>query len=167
MSQPLSDVAGVAFPSRSRAGILRASAELVAESGLKGLTMAAVARRAGLAKATVYNHVRDRDELVTALLLDQWHQLRSACAAAPRQTRLTVAATWISESPVLAGIREHDPRALVLLGQQTLSDIAVLDEVSTWARDAADPEAAVRWLMSFALAPYPPQHAASSPEPAG
>ncbi len=149
---------------RARSGILQASADLVAEHGLKGVTMAAVSRRAGLAKATVYNHMRDRDELISALLADQWRQLRSTCAAAPHETRLTVAATWISESPVLAGIRRHDAGALVRLAEQSLTDEAVLDEVATWAPDGADAEAALRWLMSFAVAPHAPQHAASSGE---
>ena len=169
VSLPLSDVADVSFHPRSRAGILRASADLVAEGGLKGLTMAGVARRAGLAKATVYNHMRDRDELVSALLADQWSQLRLTCAAAPRDIRLTVAATWISESVVLAGLRTHDPSALVRLAEQAVTDDSVLDEVGTWAPDGANAEAALRWLLSFVVAPHAAQSAeqavqADSPE---
>ena len=139
---------------RARTGIVNAAAALVAEQGLRGVTMVAVARRGGVAKATVYNHVRDRDELLDLLLADQWTQLRHASDAEPRSQRLSAAASWISNSPVLAGVRRHDPDALVELAQTVASQQSVLDDVASWAPEGADPMAALRWLISFAVLPH-------------
>jgi len=139
---------------RARTCIVNAAAALVAEQGLKGVTMVAVARRAGVAKATVYNHVRDRDELLALLLAEQWTQLRRASDRQPRSQRLSAAASWISESPVLAGVRRHDPDALVELAETVASQQSVLDEVASWAPDGADSTAAFRWLISFAVLPH-------------
>jgi AcrR family transcriptional regulator len=49
---------------RSRAAILAAAADLVAEAGLQGFSMDDLAARAGVGKATIYRHWRGRDELL-------------------------------------------------------------------------------------------------------
>jgi AcrR family transcriptional regulator len=46
--------------------LLDAFADLVAERGIEGTTLAAVAERAGLARSAIYNHVRDKHDLVLA-----------------------------------------------------------------------------------------------------
>jgi AcrR family transcriptional regulator len=46
--------------------LLDAFAELVRERGVEGTTLAAVAERAGLARSAIYNHVRDKHDLVLA-----------------------------------------------------------------------------------------------------
>jgi AcrR family transcriptional regulator len=52
---------------RSRAGLLDATRELIAEGGFDALTMAAVADRAGVSRRAVYLHFANRTELITAL----------------------------------------------------------------------------------------------------
>mgnify|MGYP000055666358 CR=1 FL=1 len=47
--------------------LLQAAFELVSEGGPDGLTVVAVARRAGLNRSTAYQHFRDRDELADAV----------------------------------------------------------------------------------------------------
>jgi AcrR family transcriptional regulator len=49
-----------------RQRLVAAFSELVAERGLERTTLAAVAERAGIARTAVYNHVRDKQELVVA-----------------------------------------------------------------------------------------------------
>jgi AcrR family transcriptional regulator len=46
--------------------LLDAFADLVRERGVEGTTLAAVAERAGLARSAVYNHVRDKHDLLLA-----------------------------------------------------------------------------------------------------
>ena len=53
---------------RKRA-ILAAARELIAESGFDGVTMSGLARRAGLAKGTLYLYVRTKEELFLLLYL--------------------------------------------------------------------------------------------------
>jgi AcrR family transcriptional regulator len=50
--------------------ILDATRELLAEGGVRGLTVEGVASRAGVAKTTVYRRWRSKDELALAVLID-------------------------------------------------------------------------------------------------
>lgn len=138
---------------RARGGILAAAADLVAERGVRGVSMAGVARRGRVAKATVYNHFRDREELLGALLLDQWQQLGERCSELARADRLPAAAAWVAASPVLAGLREHDPAVLVRLVGAAVADQRVLADVASWTPLGDDPMTSLRWLVSFAVAP--------------
>src|SRR3954451_90147 len=67
--------------SRTETAILDATRELLAESGVHGLTMEGVAARAGVAKTTVYRRWRSKDELALAVLIDMVEQV----AAVPEQ----------------------------------------------------------------------------------
>jgi AcrR family transcriptional regulator len=49
---------------RSRAAILRATADLLIEHGFAGVTVDGVADRSGVAKTTIYRHWKDRSQLV-------------------------------------------------------------------------------------------------------
>lgn len=51
---------------RAHKAILHAALELLAERGYEGLTMEAIAERAGVGKATVYRRWKGRDEVLTA-----------------------------------------------------------------------------------------------------
>ena len=55
---------------RTEAAILDATRQLLAESGVQGLTMEGVASRAGVAKTTIYRRWRSKDELALAVLID-------------------------------------------------------------------------------------------------
>jgi AcrR family transcriptional regulator len=57
-----------ARPARSEEAILRAALELVAEHGVGGLTVDAVAARAGVGKQTIYRHWGSRARLVHAAI---------------------------------------------------------------------------------------------------
>lgn len=60
---------------RSRAAILQACADLIAEEGFAGVTIEAVAARSGAAKTTIYRHWPSRE----ALLIEAF----GACSGAP------------------------------------------------------------------------------------
>lgn len=137
---------------RANAQILAAAASLVAEAGLRAVTMAALARRAKVAKATVYNHFRDRDEILRALLHAERDALLAHCGELPVDERLTAAASWLSEHEVLGGLRAHDPGVVLGLAGAAVRDPRVAAQVAEWAGDSADPVATTRWLVSFAVA---------------
>ena len=64
------DTPGTALRSdarRSRAALLAAARELVAERGPETLTVVSVAKRAGLNRSTAYQHFRSRDQLIRAV----------------------------------------------------------------------------------------------------
>jgi AcrR family transcriptional regulator len=56
---------------RTRARILDAAAELVATQGASGLVMTALARRSGVARATLYNYFPDVEQVLEALVAVQ------------------------------------------------------------------------------------------------
>jgi AcrR family transcriptional regulator len=58
----------VARPCRSEDEILQAAFDLVAEHGVGGLTVAAVAARAGVGKQTIYRHWGSRAHLIHAAI---------------------------------------------------------------------------------------------------
>jgi AcrR family transcriptional regulator len=55
---------------RSDHAILQAARELLAEGGVRGLTIEGVAARSGAAKTTIYRRWRDKDELALAAVWD-------------------------------------------------------------------------------------------------
>lgn len=56
-----------------RAAILDTTAALVAEHGLRGVTMSAIAERAGIGRATLYKYFSDVESILTA-----WHEQQIA-----------------------------------------------------------------------------------------
>lgn len=149
---------------RARSEILGAAADLVADAGLRGVTMAALARRARVAKATVYNHFRDRDDVMRALLRTERDALLAHCATYPDGERLAAAARWIEAHRALEGLRAHDPDVVIGLATAALRDPAVSRQVAAWTGSARDAEDATRWLVSFAVtAPRPSRPPVSSP----
>jgi AcrR family transcriptional regulator len=155
---------------RARAGILEGARRALAESGPRGLTMSGVADRGGVAKATVYNHFRDRNELLAALVADTVDQLaRLALAAPDLTTALADAAGAAAALPELRGAVEHDPA--VVAGLTRVGDgagwVAGRSAVETLlARHDVDPSAArvelvLRWVTSVAVTGPAPESVAA------
>jgi AcrR family transcriptional regulator len=62
--------------------ILDATEEVLAEGGFAAASLQAIAARAGIAVGTIYNHFRDRDELLRALFTSRCAQIFAAVDAA-------------------------------------------------------------------------------------
>jgi AcrR family transcriptional regulator len=65
-----------------RAALVRAAMDLLEESGEAGLTLRAVARRAGVSAAAPYRHYADREALVSAVAAVGYRELAERLAAA-------------------------------------------------------------------------------------
>jgi AcrR family transcriptional regulator len=65
---------------RTRAAIVEAAASCIERSGVRKLTMSDVSAQARIAKATLYNHFRTKDDLVAALLRSRVEQLIAECS---------------------------------------------------------------------------------------
>lgn len=65
-----------------RSACLRAARELLEESGDSGLSLRAVARRAGVSATAPYRHFADRDALVSAVAAQGYRELAADLAAA-------------------------------------------------------------------------------------
>ena len=109
---------------RSRRVILAAALDLLAEVGCGGLTMEAVAARAGVGKSTVYRHWPGKLELVEdaiRTLQDAGQPCRPAgrCASGSPPCSCSVAtgmadSTWSSCLPAIIDAAERDPEVLAI-----------------------------------------------------
>jgi AcrR family transcriptional regulator len=72
----------------TEAKILAATREILAEGGVRSLTMEGVAARAGVAKTTLYRRYRSRDELALAVLIDMVRTVTAGPEVADVRTEL-------------------------------------------------------------------------------
>lgn len=154
---------------RARTAILAGARAVVAESGVRHMTMSAVAEHGGVAKATIYNHFRSRGELLDGLLIDELTLLDAVAAAAGDDLadQLSALGRDLSANPVLAGLRRYEPEALLAMtaaatqrGRAARADAvaqAVAQRLAGPGGEAADEgvDLIIRWLCSLAWAPLP------------
>ena len=147
---------------RARAGAIRGALETLTRRGLKRLTMAETADRGGLARATLYNHVRDKDALLVLLLEHESQTVADVFIAAPTMHQaLADAAELIAEHAVLVGLREREPEALVRLTAPESGAVRLLAATALKQRGSTPSDANVdlllRWLASFVASPSDPE----------
>ena len=150
---------------RTRAALLDAAAACVVRDGARATTMAAIAAAAGVAKATLYNHFRTKDDVLTALVQDRVAALAAECARVGKTAGLAAAlghaGAALASSAALRRVAADEPARLVPL--------AVPTDAPTWASvrtavadvltaaggraDAGHVEVALRWLVSQLLWP--------------
>ena len=151
---------------RTRAAILAAAADCVARQGVRRTAMTDVAAAGRLAKATLYNHFRTKDDLLVALVEEQVATLEAECSAlADLPAAAGHAASRLGGSPLLARIRADEPAiltALVAPGDGPLwaqAREAVARVLKTAEAPADQPavELVLRWLVSHVAWPGEPE----------
>ena len=91
------------------------------------ITMSQVAARAGVAKATLYNHYRAREDVLADLLLVEIDSIIAAVEHLSLSAALHRAAVAVSEHPLLEALGAQDSAAL--------SALAMIDvRTAGWAR---------------------------------
>ena len=145
---------------RTRSAILDATAVCIERYGVRKTTMSDVSSRAGVAKATLYNHFRTKDDLLAALELSRVESVGTAAAAQPSLGgALAHAARELATSAPLRRVAADEPAVLVSLVTPAESRgwVAARDairRVLTSAGAAADPPAVdlvLRWLAGHVL----------------
>ena len=140
---------------RTRAGLLAGAARAFAEHGVRRSTMQSVAAAAGVAKATLYNHFRTKDDVVAALLAAELDRLTAQAAALPLDQALASLSDELGAHPVLRRLAGEEPEvlgALLTVGAETWADlVARLSAALGLGTD--DAELAARWLLGVVLQP--------------
>lgn len=146
---------------RTRAGLLEGAQRAVARQGTKHTTMNDIASGAGVAKATLYNHFRTKDDVWSALVTAEVEQLAEECAGLPLASALNHAATRLSAHPALRQVASTEPAVLagLLLADPFAAGWraarqAVRRQLATADRSGDD--LVVRWLASFLTSPGQP-----------
>ena len=138
---------------RTRLGLLAGAARAFADQGLRRSTMQSVAAAAGVAKATLYNHFRTKDEVARALLGVELERLSAGAAALPTDQALAALSDELGAHPVLRRLAESEPEVLAgLLGTDRWA--ALTDRLAAaLGVDSDAAELAGRWLLGVVLQP--------------
>jgi AcrR family transcriptional regulator len=153
---------------RTRAAILDGARESVRQHGT-AITMAQCAEAAGVAKATLYNHFRTREDVLAALLLDEIDRVIESVAHLELGEALRRAGAVLSEHPLLDPLGGPDTATLAILARVDVS-------CAGWARVAEATQnmlsragrrgtpTVLRWLSSCVVAPADDQDIAADVE---
>ncbi len=140
---------------RTRAGLLAGAARAFADQGLRRSTMQSVAAAAGVAKATLYNHFRTKDEVVAALLSAELDRLSAVAAALPADQALAALSDELGAHPVLRRLAETDPEifaALLAVAPERWTELTgrLADALRI---DADSADLLAHWLAGVVLQP--------------
>ena len=150
---------------RTRAALLEAAATCVERHGVRRTTMSDIAATGGVAKATLYNHFRTKDDVLAALVDAQVSALAEACAAVAAEKGLAaalgLAAAEIGASPPLRRVATTEPALLAPLavpgdarGWQAVHDaVAAVLAAAGVPAGPGQVELVLRWLLSQLLWP--------------
>jgi AcrR family transcriptional regulator len=140
-------------PSRTRRGLLDGAARAFAASGLRRTTMQSVADAAGVAKATLYNHFRTKDEVARELLATELDRLTALATGRPPAEALAALSDECAGHPVLRRLAETEPELLArLLGTGSWPEITGRLAAALGV-DEEGSELAGRWLLGVVLQP--------------
>jgi len=140
---------------RTRAGLLSGAARAFAEHGVRRSTMQSIAAAAGVAKATLYNHFRTKDEVAAALLAVELDRLSALAASLPRDQALGALSDELGAHPVLRRLAVTEPEALTALLAVDSEQWAQLSSrlAAALQVDGDGAELVGRWLLGVVLQP--------------
>jgi AcrR family transcriptional regulator len=147
---------------RTRAAILDGAQRCIESDGVRKTTMSDVSSHAKVAKATLYNHFRTKDDLISALVLARIRELLAQCselAVAGLAPALEHAGRAIGASVALRQVSAHEPAVAAALSTPGPGRPweAARDGVETVLREAGAPSDAaavdlvLRWLCGHVL----------------
>lgn len=144
---------------RTRAALLVAAAQAVERYGVRRTTMGDVATIAGVAKATLYNHFRTKEDVLAGVVLSALDALADECEQVARTAGLAAAleraATVVGAHPALRRVVADEPalvRPLLAPEGAGRADAAVARVLRAAGVDPDLPgvELVRRWIGSFA-----------------
>jgi len=143
---------------RARAGALAGALRSVVDHGTQGSTMSGIAQSGRVAKATLYNHFRTKDEVWAALVADEVAGLAALAADAPVPDRLAAVAGALATHPALERLRADEPESIARLsaiapgGSWDAARGFIADGLGDEPSDP-DVDVTLRWLVSHLAAP--------------
>jgi AcrR family transcriptional regulator len=150
---------------RTRAALLEAAGECLSRYGIRKTTMVDVAARSKVAKATLYNHFRTKDDLLVAYVEERVASLaRTAVATASSDglgAALEEVAALLADDPVLRRAATQEPALIAplavpsdsrgwVLARTGVADVLAAARVPATASEV---DLVLRWVISQLLWP--------------
>ena len=165
LSMPLNKYAPqVATHRRTQSAILDATKGLIATTGLKKMSMIEIADASQVSRATLYNHYRDKESVLSALCESEMERIVTlAQAGGDAATALTLLSQEISQDLALAAMRSNDPEILTqaFCAQDHLLWKAFSVAITHIVGDEKKSALVVRWLLGQTLSPLTPEQSRS------
>jgi AcrR family transcriptional regulator len=145
---------------RTRSALLEATAACLARYGIRKTTMVDVASRSGVAKATLYNHFRTKEDLLAALVEERVQSLTAKAVAVAGQEGLAAAladvAAVLADDPALRRAAAQEPALLASLAvpgsarawTQAREGVAAVLSAARARSGPAEVELVLRWVVS-------------------
>ena len=141
---------------RTEAAILEGTKDLIARKGVSGLSMIEIADHSEVSRATLYNHYRDKDAVLSALVASEVQRLAElAKNAGTPSDALESLSQSISTDPALAAMRIYDADVLVAAMTNTASEhyITIAQIIFGATESKAGTGIAMRWLLGQVMQP--------------
>ncbi len=148
---------------RTRLAVLEGAARSLAQYGVRGTTMGNIASAGGVAKGTLYNHFRRREDVFAALAE---HEIRALAELVRDSTgddlgaALVLAAERIGGHPAVRQIADVEPDLLRFVLEPSDEVLRTAgDEVAAMLRSSGRDDApayvdvVLRWLLSYVARP--------------
>lgn len=153
---------------RTRAALIAGARKSIEKVGVRHTSMADIADLGQIARATLYNHFRRKQDVFLAVVEDEIDQMRTVAMAEPTlDAALTALATYLRDHRVLAPIMEREPEVVALLTTITPHEVwlsarsALADVYARHRATEPDPVAidvALRWLVTQISSPSEDLH---------
>lgn len=145
---------------RTEEAILSATKDLIATLGASKISMVDISGRSQVARATLYNHFRDKSAVIEALLQAEIGRIiqEMGNVGTPADA-LEFLSRSISSDPALAGLRIHDPALLaqLLIHSEHPLYLELARAIFSLTHSPGVTGLAMRWLIGQALQPVTPE----------
>jgi len=145
---------------RTEEAILAATKELIATLGISKISMIDISVHSQVARATLYNHFRDKASVIEALVHSEIARITQAMqnVGTPADA-LEFLSLSVSSDPALAGLREYDAAALaqMLIHSEHPLYLDVARAVFAKTQSPSATGLAMRWLLGQVLQPLTPE----------
>ena len=141
---------------RTEEAILAGTKDLISRKGISGLSMIEIADHSEVSRATLYNHYRDKDAVLSALVASEVQSLADlATIAGTPADALESLSISISSDPALAAMRIYDADVLVAAMTNTASEhyITIAQIIYGATKSQPGTGIAMRWLLGQVLQP--------------
>jgi AcrR family transcriptional regulator len=152
---------------RTESAILEGTKSLIALHGISHISMIDIADASEVSRATLYNHYRDKNAVLEALVALEVEKLVDLAerAGTPADALETISKV-ISSDPALAAMREHDAELLIAIMSHAENPLYLI--LATCLYQATKSEAgtglAMRWLLGQVMQPITPKQSREQAE---